>query len=116
MPHQTTSTTVEPVAGNSSSLSQAQEDLKNSFHLLQKQFAEQFKKYYHDWNAPRTVVIIPSLSLDQEILAKISGMVHYEERMLCMLMLLRMPRTHVIYGTSVPIDPVVIDYYLHLLQ
>jgi hypothetical protein len=26
-----------------------------------------------------------------------------------------MPRTHLIYVTSVPVDPVIIDYYLHLL-
>jgi hypothetical protein len=30
-------------------------------------------------------------------------------------MLLRMPRTHVIYVSSMPIDPVIVDYYLHLL-
>jgi hypothetical protein len=30
-------------------------------------------------------------------------------------MLLKMPRTHVIYVTSTTIDPVIIDYYLHLL-
>ena len=40
---------------------------------------------------------------------------HYEERMLCMLLLLRMPRTQVIYVTSNPIDSIVIDYFLHLL-
>lgn len=32
-----------------------------------------------------------------------------------MLMLLKMPRTHVIYVTSTTVDPVIIDYYLHLL-
>jgi hypothetical protein len=85
------------------------------FRLLQQQFIHQFRKYYNDWNSARTVVIIPSLSLDQEILSKISGMVHYEERLLCLLMLLRKPRTRVIYVTSTPIDPVIIDYYLHLL-
>jgi hypothetical protein len=35
--------------------------------------------------------------------------------MLCLLMLLRMPRTQVIYVTSKPIPQVIIDYYLHLL-
>jgi hypothetical protein len=40
------------------------------------------------------VVVVPSLSLDAEELAKILGVHHYEERMLCILMLLRMPRTH----------------------
>ncbi|HEX3080152.1 MAG TPA: hypothetical protein VHQ04_06800, partial [Puia sp.] len=85
------------------------------FKLLQQQFVLQYERIFDDWNVSRTIVIIPSLSLDQEILSKISGMVYYEERMLCLLMLLRMPKTHLIYVTSVPIDPVIIDYYLHLL-
>ena len=62
-----------------------------------------------------TVVIIPSLTLDMEILSKIKGALHYEERMLCLLMLLRMPLTKVIYVTSVPVPEVIIDYYLNLL-
>jgi hypothetical protein len=53
--------------------------------------------------------------MDQEILSKISGINHYEERMLCLLMLLRLPRTNIIYVTSETIDPVIIDYYLHML-
>jgi hypothetical protein len=53
--------------------------------------------------------------MDQEILSKISGINHYEERLLCMLLLLRMPRTNVIYVTSETIDPVIVDYYLHTL-
>jgi hypothetical protein len=53
--------------------------------------------------------------MDQEILSKISGINHYEERLLCMLLLLRKPRTNVIYVTSETIDPVTIDYYLHSL-
>ena len=62
------------------------------------------------------MVIVPSLTMDPEILSKISGINHYEERLLCMLMLLRMPRTHVIYVTSETIDPVIIDYYLHMFR
>jgi len=53
--------------------------------------------------------------MDQEVLAGISGAHHYEERMLCYLMLLRMPRTRVIYVSSYPIPESIIDYYLHLL-
>lgn len=49
------------------------------------------------------------------MLKTINGVIYYEERMLCLLMLLRMPRTQVIYVTSVPIDISIIDYYLHLL-
>lgn len=88
---------------------------KEIFKKLQAEFPRQFKHVFPDKLAPRTVIIVPSLSMDEEILDKISGINHYEERMLCMLMLLRMPRTNVIYLTSQPIDPVIIDYYLHML-
>lgn len=85
------------------------------FRKIQHQFPRQFRKAFPDKLAAKTVIIIPSITLDQEILSKVTGHIHYEERLLCLLMLLRMPRTHVVYVTSMPIDPVVIDYYLHLL-
>ncbi len=44
-----------------------------------------------------------------------AGVHHYEERLLCLLLLLRFPRTRVIYVTSTPIAEPIIDYYLHLL-
>ncbi len=84
------------------------------FQALQARLARAFEAFSkHD--APRTVLIVPSLSMDQEVLASISGAHHYEERMLCYLMLLRMPRTRVIYVSSYPIPESIIDYYLHLL-
>ncbi|HEV7783472.1 MAG TPA: peptide ligase PGM1-related protein [Chitinophagaceae bacterium] len=85
------------------------------FKKIQERFPQQFEHVFPDKLAPRTVIIIPSLTMDMEILSKISGVNHYEERLLCMLMLLRMPRTNVIYVTSETIDPVIIDYYLHML-
>ena len=85
------------------------------FKKLQERFPQQFEHVFPDKLAPRTVIIIPSITMDEEILSKITGINHYEERMLCMLMLLRLPRTHVIYVTSEPIDPVIVDYYLHML-
>src|SRR5215217_5140946 len=85
------------------------------FKKLQQCFVDQFEKVFPDKQAPKTVVIVPSLTMDVEILSKISGITHYEERLLCLLLLLRMPRTHVVYVTSMPVDPVIIDYYLHLL-
>ena len=85
------------------------------FKKLQQEFPRQFEHIFPDRLAPKTVIIIPSLTMDQEILSKIKGINHYEERLLCMLMLLRMPRTHVIYVTSETIDPVIVDYYLHML-
>lgn len=86
-----------------------------AFAAIQESFASQFELFFPDNLAPKTIVVVPSLSLDQEVLGKVTGVMHYEERLLCLLMLLRMPRANVIYVSSMPIDPVIIDYYLHLL-
>ena len=86
-----------------------------TFRRLQSRLPELFERVFPDRLHPRTVLIVPSLSLDQEVLSKISGVHHYEERMLCMLQLLRMPRTHIIYVSSQPIAECIIDYYLHLM-
>lgn len=85
------------------------------FKQLQQDFKYQFEHIFPDRLAGKTVVIVPSMTLDREILTKVKGHVYYEERMLCMLMLLRMPQTHLVFISSVPIDQVTIDYYLHLL-
>jgi hypothetical protein len=85
-----------------------------AFEDLQARLSHMFQGF-SDPDAPRTVLIVPSLSMDREVLANISGAHHYEERMLCYLMLLRLPRTQVIYVTSYPIPEPIIDYYLHLL-
>lgn len=85
------------------------------FKKIQQGFSNQFQQCFPDNFAPKTIVVIPSLTLDEEVLAPIQGALHYEERLLCLLMLLRMPRTHITYVSSMPIDPVIIDYYLHLL-
>jgi hypothetical protein len=86
-----------------------------AFRRLQENFSPQFEAVFPDRHAEKTVVVVPSLSLDQDILAKIRGHVYYEERMLCMMLLLRMPQTRLVFITSVPVDPVIVDYYLHLL-
>src|SRR5664279_3369296 len=90
-------------------------DTINAFSELQSRFARHFQEIFFNDMAEKTVVIIPSLTLDNEMLKTLKGAVYYEERLLCLLMLLRMPRTQVIYVTSVPIDTSIVDYYLHLL-
>ncbi|MFZ1798560.1 MAG: peptide ligase PGM1-related protein [Chitinophagaceae bacterium] len=85
------------------------------FKELQLHFANQYRQVFNDKMAHKTIVILPGISLDKDILSKVTGVLHYEERMLCMLMLLRFPNTHVVYMTSIPIDPVIIDYYIHML-
>ena len=89
--------------------------IDNFFHSLQEQFVEQYANIFHNDLAARSVVVIPSLTLDHHILSKIRGHFYYEERMLCMLMLLRMPETKLTFVTSIPISPLIIDYYLHML-
>jgi len=86
-----------------------------AFDRLQQRFAERYYDIMSNDLAEKSIVVIPSISVDQEILQTIKGAVYYEERMLCMLLLLRMPRTRVIYVTSMPIDNRIVDYYLHLL-
>lgn len=61
------------------------------------------------------ILVIPSVSLDQRELRKIQGVNYYEERLLFSLIRLRNPRTRLIYVTSQPIHPSVIEYYLQLL-
>ena len=100
-------TTCQPVPGSTEELRQ--------FEKIQDSLSNQFETFFPDNLASKTIVVVPSLTLDQQVLAKVAGSLYYEERLLCLLMLLRMPRAHVVYISSMPIDPVVIDYYLHLL-
>ncbi|HEY9736554.1 MAG TPA: peptide ligase PGM1-related protein [Trichocoleus sp.] len=63
----------------------------------------------------RQVLVVPSLSMDQEELQKIAGVHYYEERLLFSLIRLRNPNTRLAYVTSQPIHPSIVDYYLELL-
>jgi hypothetical protein len=85
------------------------------FARLKERLVWQFREVFPNPHSSRCVVVVPGLSMDMDVLGRIAGVQHYEERLLCLLMLLRMPRTHLVYVTSVPISPAVIDYYLHLL-
>lgn len=86
-----------------------------SYAQLKTRLAPLFRRVFPDRYAEQTVVVVPSMSLDVKELAKLTGATHYEERLLCMLMLLRMPRAHLVYVTSEQIDPAIIEYYLNLL-
>ena len=64
---------------------------------------------------PHTAVVVPSMTLDQSELRKLSGASFYEERLLFLLIRLRNPKARVVYVTSQPVHPMVLDYYFHLL-
>ena len=89
---------------------------REAFQALQARLPSLFRDVFSNRTAPRTVVVCPGLSLDPQVLAKVPGARHYEERMLSMLMLLRLPATRVVFLTSEPIPATVIDYYLSLLS
>jgi hypothetical protein len=65
---------------------------------------------------PRTVVVLPSMTMDHVGLAKIPGVEHYEERWLVFLQLLRRPETRVVYVTSDALDPILVEYALDLVS
>ena len=86
-----------------------------AFADLQARLPTLFRRVFADPLAPRTVVIVPGLSMDAEVLSKVVGCLHYEERQLSMLMLLRLPNTRLVFVSSTAIDPAIIDYHLRLL-
>ncbi|MBD0293015.1 MAG: hypothetical protein ICV70_05525 [Jiangellaceae bacterium] len=62
-----------------------------------------------------SVVVVPSVTLDRVTERSGSMTQAYEERYLFMLLLLRQPRLRLIYVTSMPIQPAIVEYYLALL-
>lgn len=62
-----------------------------------------------------SVVVIPSVTLDRIGPGSGSLTQAFEERFLFILLLLRQPRLRMVYVTSMPILPAIVEYYLALL-
>ncbi|MFI6501362.1 peptide ligase PGM1-related protein [Nonomuraea typhae] len=62
-----------------------------------------------------TLVVVPSLSLPQDELRRITGARCYEERLLFLLLTLRRPGVKVVYLSSAPVDPDIVSYYFGFL-
>jgi hypothetical protein len=85
-----------------------------------ERFAELQRRLGAVWSAIRSgregesIVVVPSRTVDKwdERAAESQA---YEERLLFLLLLLRQPRLRVIYVSSLPIAPSIIDYYLGML-
>ena len=88
---------------------------ESRFNQLQAQLTTCWQSIDCFDRAPRQILVVPSLSLDQEELGKVEGVHHYEERLLFSLLHLRNPNTALIYVTSQPLHPSTVDYYLELL-
>jgi hypothetical protein len=87
----------------------------DAFTRLQGQLQDIWKSVRDNDTFSHTSLIVPSLSVDQEELSKVQGASFYEERLLFALIRLRNPNARLIYVTSQPVHPDVVDYYLQLL-
>ena len=85
------------------------------FDALKPRLAALWSTIFPGDDEPYTSVIVPSLTLHQSELRKIDGATFYEERLLFLLIRLRNPRAHMVYVTSQPIHPLVLEYYLQFL-
>ena len=85
------------------------------FRALQPRLADLWSALSNQEEQPYTSVVVPSLSLDQRELEKLEGASHYEERLLFLLIRLRNPQARMVYVTSRPIHPLILEYYLELL-
>jgi len=86
-----------------------------AFYELKPRLTEVWDALMMREEEPHTSVVVPSLTLDQSELKKLAGASFYEERLLFLLIRLRNPRARMVYVTSQPVHPLVLDYYFHLL-
>jgi PGM1 C-terminal domain len=85
------------------------------FRRLQPRLQEVWEALNFRDEEAHTSVVVPSLTLDQSELRKLAGASFYEERLLFLLIRLRNPKARVVYVTSQPVHPMVLDYYFQLL-
>ena len=87
-------------------------------NYLFSQLQERMPAVWDTWKLgleDESVVVVPSVSLDPAAPGAGSMTQAFEERLLFLLLLLRQPRLRMIYVTSMPIKPSIIEYYLALL-
>ena len=75
-----------PTSNDNDIINAEQKATDQKFSQLQQRFTRNYEDIFLNNLAEKTVVIIPSLTLDEEMLKTITGVTHYEERMLCLLM------------------------------
>ena len=86
-----------------------------AFEGLQPRLQELWDTIMNREEEPHTSVVVPSLTLDQAELKKLPGASFYEERLLFLLIRLRNPRARMVYVTSQPVHPMILEYYFQFL-
>ncbi|MDP9322065.1 MAG: peptide ligase PGM1-related protein [Acidobacteriota bacterium] len=87
-----------------------------AFELLKPRLAQIWSALTASDDRSYTSVVVPSMTLDQSELRKLVGAPFYEERLLFLLIRLRNPKAHVVYVTSQPVHPLILDYYLTFMM
>ncbi|CAN5884956.1 peptide ligase PGM1-related protein [soil metagenome] len=90
-------------------------EVLDRFEELQKRLAVFWSTADDPTGPPNTIFVVPSISYPAAVLGQLESMQQYEERFLILFMLLRNPRTRLVYVTSEQVLPNVVDYYLNLL-
>ena len=85
------------------------------FERLKPRLQEVWQALVDRDEEPYTSVVVPSLTLDQSELRKLPGASFYEERLLFLLIRLRNPRARMVFVTSQPVHPFVLEYYFQFL-
>jgi hypothetical protein len=86
-----------------------------SFRELQSQLRPEWGQATAAQGPDVDVLMVPSLSMDQNQMDLVTGAHHYEERQLFSLIRLRDPGVRMLYATSKPIAELVVDAVLELL-
>jgi hypothetical protein len=102
-------------SGSTPTLEELDEDARNlAFDQVQSRMPEVWKRMR--LNEPgESVVVVPSVTVDRVVAQGGALNQAMEERFLFLLLLLRQPRLRMIYVTSMPINPSIVEYYLALL-
>ncbi|HET7292793.1 MAG TPA: peptide ligase PGM1-related protein [Vicinamibacteria bacterium] len=86
-----------------------------AFDRLKPRLAALWSEVFPRDDEPYTCVVIPSITLDAAELEREPAALRYEETLLFFLIRLRNPRARLVYVTSEPIPPAILEYYLQFL-
>jgi hypothetical protein len=91
------------------------DESQDAFERIQSRLADLGPRALSDLETG-TIVVLPSITFPVEELRKIVGIGRYEERLLCLLLLLQTPGLEIVFLSSLTVDPAVIDYYLSFVD
>ena len=86
-----------------------------AFDALKPRLARLWREVFSADDQPYTSVVVPSVSIDADDRARTPDAGFYEEVLLFLLIRLRNPHARVVFVTSQPLPPPVVDYYLQFL-